>query len=180
MENASHHRLWNNHFIVNNDWSSNKEEVSERGIELITHFEGFSPIAYKDTGGIWTIGFGTTIYPNGTSIKRGDTCTKEEAAIYIKNDLVKFQLDVLSLIKIPLEQNEFDALLSFRYNAGTSYKKNGVWTPYNIWKYINSKKITKEYWEGLAITVDGKKLDGLVRRRKAEATLYFDNVLNFE
>lgn len=148
-------------------------EISKQGIEFIANFEGYSSKAYRDSGGTWTIGFGTTRYPDGSRIKEGDTCTHEQAVSFFKNDLKSFGLDVERLVKRHLSQSEFDALVSFRYNAGTSYKSGGQWRLYNIWKLSANQTITTEYWQDLAITSGGKVLNGLKRRRKAEADLYF-------
>ena len=62
-------------------------DISENGFKLIRESEGFKDKAYLDTGGVWTIGYGTIRYPNGNPVKKGDTCTKEQAEEYLKNDV---------------------------------------------------------------------------------------------
>ena len=156
--------------------------ISKQGIDLITHFEGLYLEAYPDPGSggkPYTIGYGTTQYPDGRSVKLGDKITEHQAKDYLAHDLRKFSQMVLKKITRPLYQNELDALTSFAYNAGTSYKSGSQWKDYNIWAKVNSKTITPEYWEALAITASGKRLNGLVRRRKSEAHLYFTGGLLF-
>ncbi|RZG35460.1 lysozyme, partial [Acinetobacter baumannii] len=65
--------------------------TSDVGIDLITSFEGTRFKAYDDGVGVWTIGTGTTVYPNGVKVKQGDTCTPEQAKTYFKHDLAKFE-----------------------------------------------------------------------------------------
>ena len=149
-------------------------EISDKGLALIIRFEGFRDKAYRDAGGTWTIGFGNTEYSDGRPVREGDTCTLAQAKESMRYDLRQFGMDVERLVKRDLKQNEFDALLSFRYNAGTSYKSGGRWRLYNIWKYATNGTITKEYWEHLAITSGGRVLKGLIKRRKAEAEMYFN------
>lgn len=100
----------------------------------------------------------------------GDKITEAQARELLAFHLTKFEKTALSKVKRPLKQNEFDALVSFCFNAGTSYKTaTGQQRDYEIWKRADKQTPgMKEYWEGLAVTAAGKKLKGLVRRRKAE------------
>ena len=66
-------------------------KISESGIRLIIGFEGIKLHAYDDGLGIWTIGIGTTVYPNGERVKRGDSCTEEQAREYLAHDSKKFE-----------------------------------------------------------------------------------------
>ncbi len=152
--------------------------TSEQGIKLLHHFEGCKLKAYKCPAGVWTIGFGNTTYEDGSKVKEGDTITQERANELFKRIIKRFEQRVLEKIKRPLKQHEFDALVSFCYNAGTSYKnKAGQWVDYNIWKKAEAQdKDIREYWETLAVTGGGKKLPGLVRRRAAEVQLYIAGV----
>lgn len=148
--------------------------ISSKGIDLIAHFEGVKLRAYQDTGGIWTVGYGTTHYPDGRKIKEEDIISLEYAKTLFAYDLRKFETIVLSKVKRELLQREFDALVSFCYNCGTSYKSGGKWKDYNIWKLAQNKTITPEYWQKLAITDNGIVLEGLILRRKAESNMYFE------
>ena len=83
--------------------------VSNKGVDLICEFEGKRLVAYDDGVGIWTIGFGTIKYPNGTRVKKGDTCTLDQAKEYMRHDLIEFEHTVNSSVKVPLNHNQFDA-----------------------------------------------------------------------
>ena len=87
------------------------QKVSTAGINLICSFEGLRLKAYDDGGGVWTIGYGTTIYPNGVQVKKGDTCTLEQAKAYMAHDLKRFESAVNSAVTVPINQNQFDALV---------------------------------------------------------------------
>ena len=90
--------------------------VSQEGIDLIKSFEGCRLKAYPDpgTGGApWTIGWGAT-----TGVVEGMTCTQEQADQMLADDVAKVAGQVNSLLKIKVNQNQFDALVSFAYNAG--------------------------------------------------------------
>ncbi|CAG2157285.1 unnamed protein product [Oppiella nova] len=84
-------------------------KTSANGINLICGFEGLELKAYDDGVGVWTIGYGTTIV-NGIKVKKGDICTVEQAKSYMAQDLKKFESAVNTAVKIPLNQNQFDAM----------------------------------------------------------------------
>lgn len=142
--------------------------VSPSGIDLICNFEGKRLMAYDDGVGIWTIGFGTTIYPNGIKVKRGDTCTEAQAKAYMAYDLKKFELAVNNAVTVPLNQNQFDALVSLAYNIGTNAFKNST-----LVKMLNAGDIRGaanqfDVW----IKAGGKRMQGLVNRRAKEKALF--------
>ncbi|MDF2791458.1 MAG: lysozyme, partial [Neobacillus sp.] len=66
-------------------------KISNVGINLISSFEDTRLKAYDDGVGVWTIGIGTTVYPNGVKVKKGDTCTLDQAKSYFKHDLATFE-----------------------------------------------------------------------------------------
>ncbi|MGP4772512.1 lysozyme [Acinetobacter sp. PFS20] len=142
--------------------------TSQVGIDLIASFEDTRFKAYDDGVGIWTIGIGTTVYPNGVEVKEGDTCTLEQAKSYFKQDLAKFEKTVNDSVKVPLTQNQFDALVSLTYNIGSSAFKSSTLL----------KKLNKRDYQGAADQftlwnkAKGKILDGLTRRRAAERALF--------
>ncbi|WP_167957976.1 lysozyme [Anaerosporobacter faecicola] len=145
-------------------------KTSNKGIKLITSFEGYRNKAYKCPAGVWTIGYGTTVYPSGKKVKSGDTCTKKQAIAYLKHDLEKFEKIVAKKVNVKkLNQNQFDALVSFAYNTGTV----GV-TMCACIKVKNYKGCAKSMLSWNKTTVNGKKvvLAGLTRRRKAESDLF--------
>jgi lysozyme len=137
--------------------------VSETGIELIKKFEGCVLKAYKCPAGIWTIGYGHT-----SGVKEGQTITKAQAKELLKQDLKQFEVGVNNLVNVPLNQNQFDALVSFCYNLGTGNLKNST-----LLKLLN-----RGDYNGAAEQFDrwvyasGKKLAGLVTRRTAEKELF--------
>lgn len=142
--------------------------VSNKGVDLICEFEGKRLVAYDDGVGIWTIGFGTIKYPNGVRVKKGDTCTLDQAKEYMRHDLIEFEYTVNSSVKVPLNQNQFDALVSLAYNIGSSAFKSSTLV----------KKLNTGDYQGAAdqfnvwINAGGKRMQGLVNRRDREKLLF--------
>jgi len=150
--------------------------TGELGLELIEHFEGLKLKAYKDSVGIWTIGVGTIIYPNGIKVKEGDTCTKEQAFEYLQHDLTQKETAVSKLVKVPLSQNQFDSLVSFAYNLGEgSLGKSTLLKKVNK----NPKDVTVKDEFLKWSKANGVTLAGLLRRRRSEAHLWLHGELNF-
>lgn len=143
-------------------------DISENGYAIIRDAEGFRSTAYLDTGGVWTIGFGTIKYPNGKSVKKGDSCTKSEAELWLKNDCVWVDACLDKNIKVKINQNQFDALSSFVYNIGeTAFVKSTMLT------LINQNSLTSaasqfDRW----VFDNGKRIQGLVNRRAKERKLF--------
>jgi Phage-related lysozyme (muraminidase) len=143
-------------------------KISNVGINLISSFEDTKLKAYDDGVGVWTIGIGTTVYPNGVNVKKGDTCTLEQAKAYFKHDLAKFEKAVNDSVKVTLTQNQFDALVSLAYNIGSSAFKSSTLL----------KKLNKRDYQGAADQfplwnkANGKILNGLTRRRTSERALF--------
>ncbi len=142
--------------------------VSNKGVDLICEFEGKRLVAYDDGVGIWTIGFGTIKYPNDVRVKKGDTCTLEQAKEYMRHDLIEFEHTVNSSVKVPLNQNQFDALVSLAYNIGSNAFKSSTLV----------KKLNTGDYKGAAdqfnvwINAGGKRMQGLVNRRDREKLLF--------
>ena len=155
-----------NHLVAG--FQQKAKTVSNSGMVLICSFEGLRLNAYDDGVGVWTIGFGTTIYPNGIKVKKGDTCTEAQAKVYMAHDLKKFESAVNSAVTVPINQNQFDALVSLAYNIGTSAFKNST-----LVKKLNAGDI-----RGAAAQFNvwnkggGKVMQGLVNRRKSEKALF--------
>ena len=142
--------------------------VSNLGVDLICGFEGKRLVAYDDGVGVWTIGFGTTIYPNGIKVKKGDTCTEAQAKSYMAHDLKKFEQAVNGAVNIPLNQNQFDALVSLAYNIGT-----GAFNKSTLVKKLNAGDIRGaadqfDVW----VNAGGKRMQGLVNRRAKEKEVF--------
>lgn len=141
--------------------------INGKGIVLITSFEGLRLRAYRDAGrGIWTIGYGST----GAHVHPGMVITEKEAEWLLKTDLVRFEVAVGNLITSPITQNMFDALISFAYNLGAGTLKKST-----LLKKVNANPtdptIRDEFLK--YVFANKKRLPGLVKRRSAEADLYF-------
>ena len=145
-----------------------QRNISEKGFTLIREFEGLQLEAYKDTGGVWTIGFGTIKYPNGISVKKGDTCTIQQAEQWLKNDCKWVDTCLDKNIKVHLNQNQFDALASFVYNIGeTAFVKSTMLALLNE----NSLTLAASQFDRWVYD-NGKKIQGLVNRRSKEKALF--------
>ena len=159
--------------------------LSEQGVALIKGFEKCRLEAYRDSAGVWTIGWGNTSYENGTRVKAGDRLSQYRADDLFKRIVQRFVNDVNFLTKgINLLQHQFDSLVSFAYNVGSDIDIDQIAEGLGdstLLKLVrsdaNNPKIEAEFlkWNKSG----GKKLDGLTRRRQAEAHLYFIGQLNF-
>lgn len=143
-------------------------DISEKGYAIIREFEGFKAEAYLDTGGVWTIGFGTIKYPNGQRVKKGDTCTREQAEQWLKNDCKWVDACLDKYVTSKPTQNQFDALASFVYNIGeTAFAKSTMLT------LLNQNNFTAaanqfDRW----VFDNGKRITGLANRRTKEKALF--------
>ena len=146
--------------------------VSQEGIDLIKSFEGCRLEAYPDpgTGGVpWTIGWGTT-----TGVVEGMACTQEQADQMLADDVAKVAGQVNSLLKIKVNQNQFDALVSFAYNAGA-----GALASSTLLRLLNAGNFggAADEFPKWVHGGGGSILPGLVRRRAAERSLFMMQVL---
>jgi lysozyme len=140
-------------------------KTSQAGIALITEFEGCRTTAYRDTGGVLTIGFGHT----GPEVKPGMVWTREHCVQQLRSDLGSRET-ILShfLDGIETTQHQFDALISLGYNIGM-----GALHSSDAFKYHCRGQHTRAADAFLNWShVNGRVVDGLVRRRKAERELY--------
>ena len=145
-------------------------KVNNAGIQLIKTFEGCLLNAYLCPAKVWTIGYGSTRYTNGTPVKQGDKITQQEAEILLSDTLNEFSYQVSKLIKQDLTANQFSALVSFAFNLGiNALAKSTLLKKVNV--NPNDKTIEQEFMKW--VNAGGKKLSGLVRRRNAESKLYF-------
>jgi lysozyme len=142
--------------------------VSLFGVDLICGFEGKRLAAYDDGVGVWTIGFGTTVYPNGIKVQKGDTCTEAQAKVYMAQDLKKFESAVNNAVKVSLNQNQFDALVSLAYNIGTN-----AFSESTLVKKLNTNDIRGAAHQfDVWVNAGGKRMQGLVNRRAKEKALF--------
>ena len=141
-------------------------EINEKGLNLIKSFEGLKLEAYLCPARVWTIGYGHT-----KGVKKGMKITKERADELLMEDLQEFQNGVEKLISpIKLTDNQFSALVSFAFNLGLTNLKNSTLLK-KVSKNPNDETIRNEFMKW--IYAGGKPLEGLKRRRKDEADLYF-------
>jgi len=149
--------------------------TSEEMKEYIKKFEKLKMKAYLPTPkDKWTIGWGTTVYPDGTPVKKGDVLKNEaEAQAYFDHDIKRSEDWLKSHLEVPVNQNQLDALVSWHYNTGGKYKKNGKWHVATLIKQVNRGDLegaTKSFadWNQQA----GEVLDGLTKRRGFEAVWF--------
>ena len=146
-------------------------EVSNKGLELIAKFEGLSLTPYLCPAKIPTIGYGATFYENGTKVTMSDPAiTKERALELLKFHVKHFAQTVDSYTTDAVNQQQFDALVSFAYNLGTGALKGSTLLK-KVNKNPKDSTIAAEFAKW--VNANGKQLAGLVKRRKAESDLYF-------
>ena len=141
-------------------------KTSPKGIALIKEFEGLRLKAYQCPGGVWTIGYGHT-----AGVKPGIVISEAQAEEYLKADLIAFER-YLNGLGLALNQNQFDALISFIYNVGTGNFSNSTLLR-KVRANPQENSIMDEFLRW--VYSKGRVLPGLQRRRLAEMKLYFSN-----
>lgn len=146
-------------------------KLNNSGYLIITEFEGFSAKPYLCSAKVPTIGFGNTYYPNGTKVTLLDKpITRVQAFEMFKHIADKFASKVSKLVTSPLNQNQFNALVSLAYNIGiAAFTNSTLLKKVNI--NHNDKSIELEFlkWN----KVNKKEVAGLTRRRLYESKVYF-------
>jgi GH24 family phage-related lysozyme (muramidase) len=150
------------------------QKINPAGLNLVKEFEGLHKLrpdgkvqAYLDPVNVWTIGYGHT-----KGVKPGDVITKEKAENLLKEDMEEFEKVVEKLTTVPLNSNQFSALVSFTFNIG-----DGAFNGSTLRKLLNQSKYgaaAEQFTRWVYGTVNGQrvKLPGLVRRREAERRLF--------
>ena len=138
--------------------------------KIIAKFEGLRLRAYKDSGGLWTIGYGNTINPEtGLPIKQGDVITKAKALDWLKKDTAAFRAGVQKLVKVPVNDNQLAALTSLAYNIGlTAFSRS------TLLRYLNTG-VSKDQVAAQFLRwnrAGGQIVRGLTIRRKLESDLF--------
>ena len=142
--------------------------ISKVGIDLIKSFEGCSLKAYLCPANVWTIGWGTTGDIDGVKIGPGMTITQNKADSIFINKLKAFEDAVNKYVTYKLNQNQYDALVSFAYNCGA-----GALQKSDLLKHLNQGNVTAAANQfDLWTRGGGVVLAGLVRRRAAEKKLF--------
>ena len=141
----------------------NSLTIGEKGLELIKSFEGLRLRAYLCPAKVWTIGYGHT-----GDVRGGQVITQSQADDLLKQDLRRFEIAVRKLAKVPLTQNQFDALVSFAYNVGeAALSRSTLLRKLNAGDLAGTKLEFAKWNKG-----GGKVLAGLTRRRADEANLF--------
>lgn len=140
-------------------------QVSETGLALIRHFEGFAPTVYRCLGGKMTIGYGHVLTADETW---PDGIDQETADSLLRADAAKAAGDVAAQVTVPLRQNQIDALVSFVFNlGGAAFARSRLRRKIN--QGLHDQAVEEFHrW----VYAGGVRLKGLVRRRQAEAALY--------
>lgn len=142
-------------------------QISHSGLSFLKDQEGFKDTAYRDSGGVWTVGYGT-IQVDGKAVVQGMKCTEPQAALWMQGHLALVQTSINQLIRTQLTQNQFDALCSFVYNEGeTAFAKSTMLRLINTNDFIGAGK-QFDRW----VFVGPNIVAGLVARRRRERDLF--------
>jgi lysozyme len=146
-------------------------KLNNEGYLLITEFEGFSSKPYLCPAKIPTIGFGSTYYTNGEKVTMLDKeITRLQAFNMFKSIADKFGSKVSKLVTSPLNQNQFNALVSFAYNVGIgNFASSTLLKKVNINHNDPTIELEFKKWN----KANKKELEGLTKRRNYEAHIYF-------
>ena len=144
-------------------------KTSNKGKAIIKQYEGFRAKPYLCPAGVPTIGYGATYYMDGRKVTLGDAAISEaDGDKLLDKMLVKYEDAVNRYVQVPINQNQFDALVSFCYNLGQEALR----------KSTLLKKLNNKDYKGAAdaflnwVYASGKKLQGLVNRRTDERKLF--------
>lgn len=153
-------------------------KISQKGIELLKHYEGCRLTAYQDSVGIWTIGYGNTYYEDSKRVQSGQKITQQRAEQLLLIILQKYELAVKNALKVEVKQHQFDALVCLCYNIGI-----GNFVQSSLLGKINAKddKASERFllWNKAKVKGVLTVLKGLTYRRQSEKYLYDNDVVKF-
>ena len=143
--------------------------ISEKGLNIIKKFEGLVLKPYLCPAGVPTIGYGSTVYPNGRAVTLKDKAiTENEAHQILLATVKKYEDAVNRYVSVSLTQNQFDALVDFAYNVGIgNLQKSTLLKRVNAGDFAGAKREFSKWIYGA-----GKPLKGLINRRAAEEQLF--------
>jgi lysozyme len=145
---------------------------SQDCIDLIKQFEGCVLTSYVDIAGVWTIGYGTTLYPVGIPVGPNETCTEAEAESYLAHDVRMFSSAVSDSLAVPINQKMFDACVSLCYNIGISaFKRSTLLRQINEGNHLEASDQFLRWNK-----VGQQEVRGLTRRRKAEKAMFDEGI----
>jgi lysozyme len=145
-------------------------KTSANGVGMIKRFEGLELEAYQDIAGIWTVGYGHT----GPDVQPGMRISERDAEELLKQDLRPAEENVSRLVRVPLNQNEFDALISFVYNVGAGgFGKSTARRRLNSGDRIGAADALT-WWNKATVAGVLREVTGLTRRRAAERALFLE------
>ena len=137
--------------------------IGKNGLDLIKHFESLQLKAYKCSANVWTIGYGHT-----KNVKEGDRISQDQANCFLMQDLYSVERAIVRLVKVKLNQNQFDALCSLIFNIGISaFNKSTLLAKLNKEDYVGAAEQFRRWNK-----VNNVVMAGLVRRRQAEEDLF--------
>ena len=140
--------------------------INAAGLSHVKQWEGKRNVAYHDVGGVLTIGYGHTSAAGVPYVKEGMRISDREAEDILRSDLGKFEERVERLVKVPLTDNQFAVLVSFDFNTGALHKST-------LLKKLNAGDYDAVPSELMKwVNAGGKRVQGLVNRRSAEAGLW--------
>lgn len=142
----------------------NDFNYSKNGVQLTESFEGCRLTAYQDVRGVWTIGYGHT----GADVYEGLTITQDEASTLLIHDMARAELAVNTYVDAAINQEEFDALVDFVFNAGATAFKNSTMLALLNQGDFQGAAAEFDKWDHAA----GQVIAGLLRRRQAETALF--------
>ena len=146
-------------------------QINQATIDLIKEFEGFRARAYKDSVGVWTIGYGHTSRAGPPAVRPGMRITRAEGERILRRDVEKFAAGVEKALgphAAKLNDNQFGALVSFAYNVGLGALRRS-----SVLKAVKAGRLDDVPGKlMLWVKAGGRRLPGLVRRRKAEGELF--------
>jgi lysozyme len=138
-------------------------KINQKGLDLIKTFEGLKLCSYDDGVGVCTIGYGHT-----KDARPKMTISKEQAELFLEQDLRRFESAVSRLVKVTLTDNQFSALVAFVFNIG-----DGAFAKSTLLELLNKAQYDLAALQFLRWDkANGKVLPGLTRRRKAEQALF--------
>lgn len=148
--------------------STNIDHINNDGLTLVKGFEGLELQAYRDSVGVWTIGYGHTSAAGPPDVYAGQSITEAEAEAILKRDLELFERGVRDLVQVGLNSNQFSALVVFSFNVGLgALADSTLLRKLNAGDYAGAANEFPRW-----VKAGGQTLAGLVRRREAEKALF--------